>query len=162
MLEWFTLWVIYVTECIKADSKSTLLRSETRQWWKRTCCSVKDLGLKKDAGVLISNAGQEQSFSLDWPSWHNHLRKSNMSFFSIKISTEQTKIKNHESHLYDFGVNRFSYLFRPQNVKKNLAHGQWYKNRTKMEALGTILCTVNTTGFTCPTVLKLQGNHFNW
>lgn len=39
-----------------------------------TCCSVQDLGLKEYAGVLVSNAGEEQPFGLHWSTRYYHLR----------------------------------------------------------------------------------------
>lgn len=85
-IEWFMQ-----LQVIKTDLSSTLRRSETWSCWELTCCSVKDLGLKEDAGVLISNAGHEQPFSLDWTSWHNHLSKGNHMLHLFTIKEEQSR-----------------------------------------------------------------------
>lgn len=41
-----------------------------------TCCSVQDLGLKEYAGVLVSDAGEEQPLGLHWTTGYYNLRNT--------------------------------------------------------------------------------------
>lgn len=39
-----------------------------------TCCSVQDLGFKEYAGVLVSDAGEEQPLGLHWTTRYHNLQ----------------------------------------------------------------------------------------
>lgn len=41
-----------------------------------TCCSVQDLGLKEYAGVLVSDAGEEQPLGLHWTTRYHNLQST--------------------------------------------------------------------------------------
>lgn len=56
-----------------------------------TCCSVQDLGLKKYAGVLISDASQQQSLSLDrTPGDYNLWKEKHTRSKSLYLSNNQS------------------------------------------------------------------------